>query len=105
MSDSPLQLPISDSLPALAEHGTPDPGKDISRDAFPAEPLADYRRLADLVRRHGYELGRRLSAGRQGDVFAATECATGTMVALKSLKNYTPESILRFRREFRSLAN
>lgn len=50
-----------------------------------------------------FELIARLGAGAHGEVFEAYDRLRGTRVALKTLRNTTPDSILRFKREFRAL--
>src|SRR4051812_6271374 len=51
-----------------------------------------------------FELLSKLGQGAHGEVFAAIDRARGTRVAIKALRDTTPQSILRFKREFRSLA-
>ncbi|HEX4355845.1 MAG TPA: protein kinase, partial [Polyangiales bacterium] len=50
-----------------------------------------------------FELVARLGEGAHGEVFEAIDRVRGTRVALKALRNSSPQSILRFKREFRTL--
>ncbi|MBL8623386.1 MAG: protein kinase [Myxococcales bacterium] len=50
-----------------------------------------------------FELGALLGSGAFGEVYAASERATGERVALKILKRASPDAIARFKREFRAL--
>jgi serine/threonine protein kinase len=52
-----------------------------------------------------YELVRLLGAGASGMVYLALDCEAGEHVALKKLSRMNPVSVLRFKREFRALAN
>jgi eukaryotic-like serine/threonine-protein kinase len=52
-----------------------------------------------------YELIRPLGEGGAGTVYLALDRETGGQVALKMLSRMTPVSVLRFKREFRALAN
>ncbi|MCD6499796.1 MAG: protein kinase [Deltaproteobacteria bacterium] len=52
-----------------------------------------------------YRLVRQIGAGAMGVVYEAVEQETGSRVALKSLLNVGASSLLRFKREFRSLAD
>jgi tetratricopeptide (TPR) repeat protein len=50
-----------------------------------------------------FELQRRLGAGGMGEVYEALDRATGELVALKTLAYADGDTLLRFKREFRSL--
>ncbi len=52
----------------------------------------------------GFELVRRLGAGGGGTVYEARDVVTGARVALKSMRDRRPASLLNFKREFRSLS-
>jgi hypothetical protein len=52
-----------------------------------------------------YELIRRLGSGGAGVVYVALDRESGEHVALKKLSRMNPVSVLRFKREFRALAN
>jgi serine/threonine protein kinase len=52
-----------------------------------------------------YELLRELGSGGVGSVYLAQDRQTGEPVALKKLSRVDAKSVLRFKREFRSLAN
>jgi eukaryotic-like serine/threonine-protein kinase len=52
-----------------------------------------------------YEIERELGEGGTGAVFLARDCETGEQVALKKLFRVDAKSVLRVKREFRSLAN
>jgi len=52
-----------------------------------------------------YELLRPLGEGGAGTVYAALDRETGARLALKTLTRMTPLSVLRFKREFRALAD
>lgn len=51
-----------------------------------------------------YELQRRLGAGGMGVVYLARDKERGVDVALKTLKRFDAQGLLRFKREFRALA-
>jgi serine/threonine protein kinase len=50
-----------------------------------------------------FELVARLGEGAHGEVFEAIDRARGMRVAIKALRDASPQGILRFKREFRSL--
>jgi eukaryotic-like serine/threonine-protein kinase len=52
-----------------------------------------------------YELGRILGTGSAGTVYLAVDRDTGEQVALKKLIRFDTKSVMRLKREFRSLAN
>jgi serine/threonine protein kinase len=52
-----------------------------------------------------YVVRRRIGAGGFGVVYEVRDLARGSMVALKTLHNFTGESLFRFKREFRALAD
>jgi serine/threonine protein kinase len=52
-----------------------------------------------------YELGRVLGTGSAGTVYLALDRDTGEQVALKKLLRFDTKSVMRLKREFRSLAN
>jgi serine/threonine protein kinase/tetratricopeptide (TPR) repeat protein len=52
-----------------------------------------------------YEIVRPLGTGGAGEVFLARDRETGEQLALKKLQRIDQKSVLRFKREFRSLAN
>jgi eukaryotic-like serine/threonine-protein kinase len=52
-----------------------------------------------------YELGRVLGTGSAGTVYLALDRDTGEQVALKKLIRFDTKSVMRLKREFRSLAN
>src|SRR3954469_6602939 len=51
-----------------------------------------------------FAISRRIGAGGMGVVFEAVDQRDGSRVALKTLKNDSPEALVRFKREFRALA-
>ena len=51
-----------------------------------------------------FTLGERLGEGAHGEVFEAFDRLRGTRVAIKTLRHTSPQNILRFKREFRALA-
>jgi hypothetical protein len=53
----------------------------------------------------GYAIGERIGAGGMGEVFEARHRATGEVIAVKLLREGDPDALLRFKREFRALAN
>jgi tetratricopeptide (TPR) repeat protein len=63
------------------------------------EPDSTPERLGDYVLEH------RLGAGAMGEVFAARHAITGERVALKRLVGVEATSLVRFKREFRALAD
>lgn len=52
-----------------------------------------------------FRLGRKIGAGGFGEVYDATDDHSGSRVALKILQRLDAKSLLRFKREFRSLAD
>ena len=81
----------------------------IARQWGRAKPSAVYGRLRpavlDSLDSHArFELVARLGDGAHGEVFEAIDRARGTRVAIKALRDTSPQGILRFKREFRSLA-
>src|SRR6187551_3771930 len=52
-----------------------------------------------------FEVRRRLGSGGMGDVFEAFDRETGWTVALKTLRRLDGESLYRFKKEFRALAD
>src|SRR5215831_7017600 len=51
-----------------------------------------------------FEIQRRIGAGSNGIVYEAYDRHRHSIVAVKTLKQITPQSLLRFKSEFRSLA-
>ena len=68
----------------------------MSASLFPSEMESDGAR---------YELGRLLGTGNTGAVYLAVDRETGEQIALKKLQRIDTKSVLRLKREFRSLAN
>jgi len=68
----------------------------VSSSLFPSELESDGAR---------YELGRLLGTGNTGAVYLAIDRETGEQVALKKLQRIDNKSVLRLKREFRSLTN
>lgn len=58
--------------------------------------------LADIGR---FRLNRKLGAGGMGDVYEATDLESASKVALKALQRITPDALMFFKNEFRSLAD
>ena len=52
-----------------------------------------------------YVVRRRIGAGGFGVVYEVRDLERGSIVALKTLHNFTGESLFRFKREFRALAD
>src|SRR6187551_312135 len=52
-----------------------------------------------------FEVRRRLGSGGMGDVYEAFDRETGWTVALKTLRQLDGESLYRFKKEFRALAD
>jgi eukaryotic-like serine/threonine-protein kinase len=52
-----------------------------------------------------YVIGRAIGHGSAGSVYLATDRETGEQVALKKLLRFDQKSVLRLKREFRSIAN
>jgi serine/threonine protein kinase len=68
----------------------------VSASTFPSQPAASEER---------YETLRTLGQGGAGTVYLARDRETGATIALKKLLRMDPKSVLRVKREFRSLAD
>ena len=62
-------------------------------------------RLQPPLKTSRFQFVRRLGAGGMGVVFEADDLLRGTRVALKVLRRLGPEALLRFKTEFRALAD
>ena len=60
--------------------------------------------MRDFAGNERYEIVSEIGAGGMGTVYKAFDSEAQTQVALKVLRSYSPEALLRFKREFRSLA-
>ncbi|MDX2089169.1 MAG: protein kinase [Kofleriaceae bacterium] len=61
-------------------------------------------RAPSMPRLDRYEIVRRLGRGTFGDIYEARDRRYGTTVALKALRHDDPDSIYRFKNEFRAVA-
>src|SRR5436190_13462216 len=69
----------------------------------PAIPLPRAPYLSESLLNR-YTLIEELGSGGMGTVFAAYDRIRGTRVALKMMTRFEPHALLRFKREFRALA-
>lgn len=84
-------LPVGQSmLDGVPEEGPPPPSEDAS--------------LPKWFAQRRYRVLRRLGSGGFADVFAAWDRRAERQVAIKVLRNTGPESLYRFKNEFRALA-
>jgi serine/threonine protein kinase len=61
--------------------------------------------LGDFPGTSRYVVQRRLGSGGLGVVYQVRDLIRGSTIALKTLRNFTVESLFRFKREFRALAD
>ncbi len=59
----------------------------------------------DFAGNERFEVVRRIGAGGMGVVYEAHDCERNTTVALKTLRTLKPDALLRFKHEFRALAD
>jgi serine/threonine protein kinase/tetratricopeptide (TPR) repeat protein len=59
----------------------------------------------DFAGTERFEVRRRLGAGGMGVVYEAYDRERNTVVALKTLRSFKPDALLRFKNEFRALAD